>query len=175
MADPSYSHLSVIIVDDVRAMRTILRSMLRNLGIQNVAEAGDGAEALKVLHGQRKDLIITDLSMAPMNGIEFARCLRQPKSLNAFVPVLMVSAHNERSMIREAIDAGVSAFLLKPVTPVALAEKLKMLIERPAPLVQATDYHGPDRRRRTTWVRKDRRSASRESEQSVWSVEPDRG
>jgi two-component system chemotaxis response regulator CheY len=175
MADRSYSHLSVIIVDDVRAMRTILRSMLRDLGIQNVAEAGDGAEALEILRGQRKDLIITDLTMAPINGIEFARRLRQPKNLNAFVPILMVSAHNEKTMIRDAIDAGISAFLLKPITPVALAEKLKMLIERPAPLVQAASYHGPDRRRRAVWIRTDRRSPSPDQHQSVWSIEPEEG
>ena len=151
-------------------MRAILKSMLRNLGIQNVTEAGDGAEALELMRGQRKDLIITDLSMAPMNGIEFMRRLRQPGSLNAFVPVLMISAHSEKARIQEAIDAGVSTFLLKPVTPIALAEKLKVLLERPAVSVKANSYHGPDRRRRTVWVRKERRSAP-QGQMAEWPVD----
>ena len=158
MAELSYSDLSVIVVDDVRATRSILKTLLRNLGIQNVVEAGDGAEALEILQGRRKDLVITDLSMAPMNGIELTRQLRQPNNPNAFVPVLMISAHNERTRIKEAVAVGVSAFLLKPVTPITLMKKLRALIELPLPVVRAGSYHGPDRRRRAAWVGKDRRS-----------------
>jgi two-component system chemotaxis response regulator CheY len=159
MASQTYSNLSVIIVDDVLAMRAILRALLRNLGIQNVVEASDGAEALEVLRTKVKNLVITDFSMAPMNGIELTRELRKPKSLNAFVPVLMVSGHNERSKISEAAEAGVSAFLLKPVTPKALADKLHILMAHQIQPVRSTTYCGPDRRRRSVWVRIDRRSA----------------
>jgi two-component system chemotaxis response regulator CheY len=159
MTSPSYSHLSVIVVDDVRAMRAILIALLRNLGVQNVEEAGDGVEALEILQTRPMHLVITDLTMAPMNGIELTRQLRRPKCLNAFVPVLMVSAHNERTRIREAAEAGVSAFLLKPVTPKALADKLHILMAQQMPAVRSKTYFGPDRRRRAVSVRKDRRSA----------------
>jgi two-component system chemotaxis response regulator CheY len=158
MASSPYSNLSVIIVDDVLAMRAILRALLRNLGIQNVVEASDGVEALEILRPLHKSLIITDLCMTPMDGIELTRQLRKPKSLNAFVPILMISGHNEKARIREAAEAGVTAFLLKPVIPKAFVEKVKSLVELPLPMVRSGAYYGPDRRRRTVWVRNDRRS-----------------
>lgn len=159
MLTPSYSNLSVIVVDDVRAMRALLKGLLRNIGIQNIAEASDGSEALKILSSQRKDLVVTDFSMAPMNGTELTRHLRQPFAMNAFTPVLMISGYNESTRIREAVGAGVSAFLLKPVMPNALAEKVALLLGRPTAKVQSPSYHGPDRRRQNIWVRHDRRSA----------------
>src|ERR1700753_4306163 len=115
----SYSQHSVLVVEDLLSMRTILRSLLRDLGIQKVAEARDGTEALEALQTVSRSLVITDLCMAPMDGIEFIRRLRRPNSLNAFVPVLMISGHNEKNRIREAAAAGVSAFLLKPIIPTA--------------------------------------------------------
>ena len=65
MSKPVISGLSVILVDDVRAMRTLLKALLRSFGIQDVLEASDGAAALDILCNKRTDLVITDLSMSP--------------------------------------------------------------------------------------------------------------
>src|SRR5665213_721828 len=70
--------LSVLIVEDVRATRLILRTILRGLGIVDVVEACDGMSALELLGTRKVDIVITDICMAPMDGMEFTRRLRKP-------------------------------------------------------------------------------------------------
>ncbi len=116
MSKAAISKLSVLIIEDVRAMRTILKALLRQYGIQDFLEASDGAEALKILRSRRRDLVITDLAMSPMDGLEFTRRLRRQSSgPNALVPVIVVSAHSEENWVQDALEAGVTDFLLKPV------------------------------------------------------------
>jgi two-component system chemotaxis response regulator CheY len=161
MSQPNCSDLSILIVDDDCAMRVLIAAQLRTLGIHKIAEASDGATALELFRADPKDLVITDLSMKPMDGIEFTRRLRQPSDGPAFsVPVLMVSSHTEASHIKNALEAGVTAFLVKPITCAGLQNKLTGIIERPDALVQAQPYCGPDRRRSTKSVWKDRRKNS---------------
>jgi CheY-like chemotaxis protein len=160
MSKAAISDLSVLIIDDVRAMRAILKALLRQFGIQDFMEASDGAEALRVLRGHRRDLVITDLSMSPMDGLEFTRRLRQQDSgPNALVPVIVVSAHSEANWVQDALEAGVTDFLLKPVTAAALGQRLKAVVESPKPIVQAESYRGPDRRRRRLDTKRRRRAA----------------
>src|SRR5665213_259018 len=135
------SSLSVLIVDDVRATRAILKSILRTLGIYQVIEAGDGGAALDLLATNRVDLVITDICMKPMDGNEFIRRLRQPtNSFNPYVPVLMVSAHTEESRIKHALQGGVTGFLMKPVTPIALEAKLNAVLSAPCRPVSTELY-----------------------------------
>ena len=128
MSNAKLAGLSVLIVDDIKAMRAIIRTTLRNFGIEQVVEAADGQAALEILSERQVDVVISDICMAPMNGIEFTRRLRQPNNgLNPFVPVLMVSGHTEVSFVKDAQAAGVTAFLAKPVTPANLLKKLTAL------------------------------------------------
>ncbi|MBA2588151.1 MAG: response regulator [Alphaproteobacteria bacterium] len=139
-------------------MRAIIRNTLRNFGIDDIAEASDGQSALEELRKKSVDIVITDICMTPMDGIEFTRQLRQPKNgLNPYVPVLMVSGHTEISRVKDALDAGVTAFLAKPVTPENLRKKLIAILEAPPQLVQTRNYCGPDRRRSSVRTRKRRR------------------
>jgi CheY-like chemotaxis protein len=149
MSALDFSKLSVLVVDDVRAVRLVVASLLRRMGVQQIAEAGDGEEALRKLETLRCDAIITDLTMKPMDGIEFTRRLRRSSSgENASVPVVVVSSHSDRAKMQEAVDAGVSEFLLKPIVPWIFTAKLKAVLEKPAQLVTTDGYYGPDRRRR---------------------------
>jgi two-component system chemotaxis response regulator CheY len=160
--------LSVLIVDDIKAMRAIIRVTLRNFGIEHVFEAADGQAALVMLSERQVDVVISDICMAPMNGIEFTRRLRQPNNgFNPFVPVLMVSGHTEVSFVKDALAAGVTAFLAKPVTPANLRKKLIALIESPPPLVQTPSYCGPDRRRHSVTTRKHRRASDSSDAQTL--------
>jgi CheY-like chemotaxis protein len=159
MSHAKLSGLTILVVEDVRAMRAILRTTLRNLGIEEIFEASDGQAALNILRAQRVDIVITDVCMAPMDGIEFTRRLRQPKNgLNPHVPVLMVSGHTEVSRVKDALAAGVTAFLAKPLTPASLQKKLIAIVESPPQPVQTSSYCGPDRRRAAISTRKRRRA-----------------
>jgi two-component system chemotaxis response regulator CheY len=142
------SHLSVLLVEDVRATRMIVRTILRAFGIYDVVEAADGQEALTVLGQRHIDVVITDLCMEPIDGVEFTRRLRRPRNgLNPYVPVLMVSAHTEVLRVKEAIAAGVTEFLAKPLVPAVLESRLLAIVRTPKKKVSSTAYCGPDRRR----------------------------
>lgn len=159
MREVVYSRLAVLVVDDIRSVRLILRALLRGIGVQKIEEASDGAEALQMLANNHYDLVITDLSMKPMDGIELTRQLRKQESgPKAFLPILMISGYSEKSKIQQAAEAGVSAFLLKPITPSAVAAKIDTVIRQSLPAIRSQKYFGPDRRRRMAWVRSCRRS-----------------
>lgn len=123
--------------------------ILRAVGLNQVFEASDGAEALQFLRGQMVDIVMTDLAMSPLDGIDFVRLLRNaPDSPNPMLPVLMITGHLTVRRIGEARDAGVNEFLAKPITARGVLERLQLLIDQPRPFIRTMDYFGPDRRRR---------------------------
>lgn len=139
----------VLIVEDNGHMRTLLRELLVSAGIREVSEAANGQAALKVLAQRKCDLILSDMAMAPMDGLEFTRRIRTDSaSPNPFVPIIMVTGHTEIERVREARDAGVTEFLAKPVTPKNLYARIAEIVERPRAFVRTESYFGPDRRRR---------------------------
>jgi two-component system, chemotaxis family, chemotaxis protein CheY len=142
--------LKVLVVDDKPYMRTLLRELLKVLGVQEIYEAPNGAEALDVLTRKRCDLILSDLSMEGMDGLEFTQRVRGlDRRLNPTVPIIMISGYTERSRVEAARDAGVSEFLVKPVTLQNLTTHIAEVLERPRRFVQTPAYSGPDRRRKS--------------------------
>lgn len=141
--------LKILLVDDNHHMRVMLIEILRAVGINQVFEASDGAEALQILRGQPVDLVMTDLAMSPLDGIDFVKLLRNsPDSPNPMLPVLMITGHLTLRRIQDARDAGVNEFLAKPITARGVLERLNMLIEQPRAYIRTDSYFGPDRRRR---------------------------
>jgi DNA-binding response OmpR family regulator len=140
--------IHTLIVDDNRHMRVILREALRAVVGGQIYEAGDGAEALETLKSAPCDLVVTDLMMKPIDGVDFVRMLRSsPDSPNPFVPVIMVTGHTSRSRILAARDAGVDELLVKPVTSAALIERIRFVIEDRREFVKTKTFFGPCRRR----------------------------
>lgn len=143
--------MSVLVVDDNQHMRAIIKELLKALGPVVIREAADPVEAFEVLSSVPIDLVLTDLSMPMIDGVEFTRMIRTgADSPNRFLPIVMITGHTERSRIMAARDAGVNEILVKPVTARALVERLKVVIEKPRPFVTCAAYFGPDRRRKTT-------------------------
>ena len=104
-------------------------------------------------------MVITDICMAPMDGIEFTRRLRRANNgLNPYIPVLMVSGHTQVSRVKDAVEAGVTAFLAKPVTPANLHKKLEFIASASPQKIKTENYCGPDRRRASVRTRKRRRA-----------------
>jgi CheY-like chemotaxis protein len=148
MSGGAFEHLKALVVEDNQHMRTLLRSLLNALGIMTVLEATNGEDAFALLRDKQPDLILSDLSMKPMDGIAFAREVRMSKnSPNPYIPIIMVTGHTERHRIEAARDAGVTEVLAKPITAGNLFQRIGEIVDRPRPFVKCTDYFGPDRRR----------------------------
>jgi CheY-like chemotaxis protein len=141
--------LKILLVDDNQHMRLLLAEILRALGVRRIFEALDGAEALQTMRETEMDLIMTDLTMGPLDGIDFVNLLRNsPDSPAPFAPVIMITGHSTLRRVAEARDAGVNEFLAKPVTARGVIHRINLLIEHPRPFIRCATYFGPDRRRR---------------------------
>ena len=144
-----YDLLKILLVDDNHYMRILLAEILRAIGVQHIYEANDGAEGLQMMRDHAIDVIMTDLAMQPLDGIDFVRLLRNsPDSPNQMAPVIMITGHSTFARVNEARDAGVSEFLTKPLTARGVIERLHQAVEHPRSFVRTDDYFGPERRRR---------------------------
>jgi len=123
--------MKILVVDDFSTMRRIVRNLLVELGFTNtlIQEAEDGNAALVMLRAQPFDLVVTDWNMPNMTGIDLLRAIRADAGLKS-MPVLMVTAENNRDQIIAAAQSGVNGYVVKPFTAVTLKEKLDKIFER---------------------------------------------
>ncbi|MDB5469068.1 MAG: chemotaxis protein CheYIII [Caulobacter sp.] len=141
--------LKILLVDDNHHMRVLIGEILRAIGVKGVFEATDGAEALNIMRMNAIDIVMTDLAMQPLDGIDFTRLLRNsPDSPNQMCPVIMITGHSTQKRVKEARDAGVTEFLAKPVTARGVIDRITRVVEAPRSFIRNEDYFGPDRRRR---------------------------
>lgn len=146
----SLKALQVLLIDDNQHMRTIAAAILQSAGIRSIIEVSDGSAAIVALRQNPIDLAIVDFNMAPMDGVEFTRLVRNsPDSPNAYLPIIMMTGHSEKHRVMEARDAGVTEFVVKPITAKAVFDRIQAVIMRPRPFIKASAYFGPDRRRST--------------------------
>ena len=118
--------MHALIVDDSKAMRSVLRSILREMGFE-VSEAGNGREALERLRENRKiDLALVDWNMPEMNGFEFVCAMRADSAYDRMC-VLMVTTETDLGRITQALDAGANEYLMKPFTKESLQGKMALL------------------------------------------------
>lgn len=149
-SDVRFELIRILLVDDNHHMRVLLTEILRAIGVKHVHEAADGAEALQIMRTHQVDIVMTDLAMQPLDGIDFVRLLRNsPDSPNQMCPVIMITGHSTSRRVGEARDAGVNEFLAKPVTARGVIERIGEIVEHPRPFVRAGDYFGPERRRKS--------------------------
>jgi CheY-like chemotaxis protein len=145
----SLEKIRFLVVDDNAHVLNIVKTMLRGLGAPHVFDARTAAQALEHLHKDEIDIVILDYMLGETDGVEFLRRLRSdPKSPAPFVPVIMLTAHTEKSRVEAARDAGANAFCTKPVTAAEILRKVAAIVDAPQPFVRSTSYAGPDRRRR---------------------------
>ena len=146
-----FENLKVLVIEDKDHMRALLRRLLNHIGVRTMHEAPDGAAALEILPTIECDLILSDLSMAPMDGLEFTRKVRgSANQKTSGLPIIMISGYTEKAKVEAARDAGVNEFLAKPVTPQSLISRITDIMERPRAFVRTGAYAGPDRRRRAS-------------------------
>jgi two-component system chemotaxis response regulator CheY len=121
--------LDVLIVDDSAAIRKILHRVLVQADVMlgKVHEAGDGSEALEKLKTEKVGLILSDINMPNMDGIEF---LTRLKADDAFknVPILMVTTEGSQAKVMQALELGAAGYVKKPFTADQIKEKLMGLV-----------------------------------------------
>ena len=140
--------LDVLVVDDNAFMRNIVRSLLANIGVRKVFEAGDGIAGLEIIRIEQPDIVILDWEMPLLNGPEFVRIVRSPGVFPApDIPIIMLSGYVERWRVIEAVRLGVNEFLCKPVSAKSLFERLVSIVVKPRPSVRVGDYYGPEPRK----------------------------
>ena len=122
-------HVTVLVVDDDRHMCKLIKTMLHHMGIKEVRLATDAADAFRELKVFPSDLIISDLRMLPLDGIEFARLVRNAKDIrNHDVPIIMLTGHADMGAVLEALDAGANDFLAKPISISRLRGRIERLL-----------------------------------------------
>ena len=112
------SQIRALIVDDSSVMRKIVERSLRQAGLDlsSVIEAGNGAEALGMLDANPVDLILSDINMPVMDGLEFVRQLQTMEKLRG-VPVVMITTEGSESNVVQALSLGAKGYIRKPFTP----------------------------------------------------------
>jgi two-component system chemotaxis response regulator CheY len=117
--------VDVMIVDDSSAIRKILRRMLGQAGITlgTVVEAGDGVDALEKLKQQPIHLILSDINMPNMDGIQLLTALKS-KAEYKHIPVIMITTEGGEAKVMEAVQLGASGYVRKPFTSEQIQEKL---------------------------------------------------
>jgi two-component system chemotaxis response regulator CheY len=118
---------TVLIVDDSSTMRKIIARSLRQAGFapDNILEAGDGVEGLDALSKGGVDLILSDINMPNMDGLEF---VKQARAKGVKAPIMMITTEGGEDIIKVAMDNGASGSIRKPFTPEQLQEKLGGLL-----------------------------------------------
>ena len=122
--------LRVLIVDDSSVMRKIVERSLRQAGLDlgEVLEANNGAEALAEVQKGSLDLILSDINMPAMDGLEFLRNLAKVDSAKG-VPVVMITTEGSEARVVEALSVGAKGYIRKPFTPEQVKERVAPLLE----------------------------------------------
>jgi len=117
---------NILIVDDSESIREVVSFTLENEGY-NVLVGDDGTDAMKYLDGRQIDLVITDLHMPQMNGIELIKNIRAMDSYKR-IPILFLTTESQAAKKMEAKEAGATGWIVKPFVPAKLIAALKKVL-----------------------------------------------
>ncbi len=112
----------VLVADDSGTMRKIIIRSLNAVGIKDIVEAADGDEACTLFETEQFDLVLTDWNMPGKTGLEVVQTIRATGSK---VPIVLITTEGEKGRVLQAIQAGVSDYLVKPFEADSLREKLE--------------------------------------------------
>ena len=115
--------LKILIADDSKTIRKIMRLQLEEMGHKVVAEAANGHEAIEMYFEHSPELITMDIQMPDMNGME---AVEKIKKVDKKVKIIMITAHGQKDLVMGSIKKGVNDYILKPIT----AEKLEASIKK---------------------------------------------
>jgi response regulator NasT len=131
--------LRIVIADDEPIIRLDLKNMLAALGYDVVGEAGDGAKAVEAARNLSPDLVILDIKMPNMDGIDAAKLISEEK----IAPILFLTAYSDVDLVHRAKEAGVYSYLVKPFKEADLLPAIEIAMSRWEEL-QELDKHAKD-------------------------------
>ena len=117
----------ILIVDDVLSMRSLTKAIIREAGFAHVLDAPDGQEALKLMQRVKINMVVCDWNMPVMSGLDFFKAVQAEPKL-AGTPFIMLTSSSEGSKVKEAIDAGITAYMIKPYKPADLLKKISKML-----------------------------------------------
>ena len=125
---PADLNMKILVVDDMSTMRRIVKNILKQLGFNNLEEVENGQDALTKLHADTYGFVVSDWNMPVMMGIDLLRAIRADEKLKK-IPVLMVTAEAQKENLMEAVQAGVSNYVVKPFTAETMQEKINKIFK----------------------------------------------
>ena len=142
----------ILVVDDEHYTRKVIRTLLMSIGVRSIQEAPNGEAGLEVIRTFAPDIILVDWEMPGLDGPGFVRAVRSPDTFPyPDIPIIMLTAHGERSRVIEAARFGINEYLLKPVSSQALQARVLSVITHPRPMIRRGDYYGPEPRKPSTY------------------------
>jgi two-component system chemotaxis response regulator CheY len=129
VSDINFTDLQVLIVDDSKVARKHIRNVLERIGFEHLTEVADGREAIPLVDSVLYDLVVTDYNMPNIDGLGLIDYIRT-KSVQASVPILMVSSEQDQGRLAAVMDAGVSAICDKPFETSLVRKLVKQFLNR---------------------------------------------
>jgi two-component system chemotaxis response regulator CheY len=123
----SAAALNVIVVDDQQTIRSLVRSGLNQMGINNVREFAAAKEAFEFIRHRAPHLIISDFNMPEIDGLEFLRVVRADANLKA-VGFILLTGRADRDLVQRAAQFGANNYLVKPFTVASLKQKIEQVV-----------------------------------------------
>jgi two-component system chemotaxis response regulator CheY len=121
--------INILVADDMDSMLGLVKTCLRDLGVETIFTANDGHKAWKIINKERIDLVICDWDMPEMSGMQLLRFLRE-SDMHKHIPFLLLTASNQKAKVLEAVDAGVDDYLAKPFQPKDLDNRVIKLLDK---------------------------------------------
>lgn len=123
---PAASAINALIVDDQLTMRSLIRSSLQQMGVQNIRDAVDGEDAIAKLGERPANLIISDFNMPKMDGLGLLRAVRSNEATQK-AAFIMLTGRADKDLVQRAAQFGANNYLVKPFTLVSLREKIEQV------------------------------------------------
>ena len=117
------TEIKILVVDDLPVMRKIITHQLKRAGFENITVAPSAIEVMEMLHQEKFDLVLSDWKMPDKDGLELLKAMRTDKAL-AKIPFIIIAAEDGVENVRKAINAGVTNYIVKPLSSNILENKI---------------------------------------------------
>jgi len=126
-----FTKLTILVVDDQDYVRSIIAQLLKRLGVSKVLECSNGAYALELLEHNKPDVILCDIKMGPVDGLQFLKDVRGGLGgSDPRVPIIFLTSASDRNTVQAAITHDVDGYMVKPVSAEDLKGKISAVLNR---------------------------------------------